>query len=212
MWSKNMSCGMLSCHMNHVATARLIEELAAEQGGVLSTADLHTALGCAHPATLRGRIRTLEKAGVLRRFCRGWYTTDPFDPERLSQHLVPGSYISFGRILSRELLIGTQSPHQVLCLHTGRSRAFLHLGYEIRFLHVAPHLDFGWHIADGRRIADREKAALDTLYFHLRGRRFAFDIYSDIDFSRLDSSRVKDYLQRYRNPKFKTFAKRVMEL
>ncbi len=203
---------MVSYHMKQLTTAGAIESLAAKQGGVLSTADLQTTLASAHPETLRGRIRTLEKAGVLRRFCRGWYTIDPFDPEHLSQHLVPGSYISFGRALAKDLLIGTQPEQQLLCLRTGKSRVINKLGLEIRYLHIAPHLNFGWRVVDGKRFADPEKATLDTLYFHQRGRRFHFDIYSDIDFSRLDRDRLDDYLQRYRNPKFRAFAKTVMEI
>jgi len=39
-----------------------------------------------------------------------------------------------------------------------------------------------------------------------------FDVYSDVDTSRLDRVRLVDYLARYRNPKFIVFAKRVLEL
>ena len=53
---------------------------------------------------------------------------------------------------------------------------------------------------------------LDTLYFYLRGRRYPFDIYSDVDTSSLDSEKVLDYLKEYENPKFVAFAKGVIGL
>jgi len=52
----------------------------------------------------------------------------------------------------------------------------------------------------------------DVLYFHLRGRRYSFDIYSDIDLARLKKKRLSDYLTRYRNPKFVSFTTGLLEL
>ncbi len=59
--------------------------------------------------------------------------------------------------------------------------------------------------------ADPEKAVLDTLYFHLRGRRYVFDIYSDLAIEKLDMDRVRTYLKRYRNPRFVSFATGLLE-
>ena len=61
------------------------------------------------------------------------------------------------------------------------------------------HLDFGYSAVDGVNWANQEKATLDVFYFHLRGQRFVFDPFSDIDFSRLDRERVDRYLERYLN-------------
>ena len=94
----------------------------------------------------------------------------------------------------------------------GRAHAYRGLGVEIVHVHIAPHLDFGHDTVDGVRWADPEKAALDALYFHLRGRRYPFDVYSDLDLSRLDATRLEDYLARYRNPKFVAFARSVLRL
>jgi len=48
---------------------------------------------------------------------------------------------------------------------------------------------------------------MDTLYFHLRGRRYPFDIFSDFDYSGLDPKTLLEYLEAYENPKFVVFAK-----
>ena len=69
---------------------------------------------------------------------------------------------------------------------------------------------FGFLVDDGVRNANAEKAFLDTLYFHLRGRRYPFDIYSDMAVERFDLTRVREYLGRYRNPKFVAFVEGVL--
>jgi hypothetical protein len=47
---------------------------------------------------------------------------------------------------------------------------------------------------------------------HLRGRRYPFDVFSDIDPARLDRQRLETYLKRYRNPRFVAFARGVLGL
>ena len=152
----------------------------------------------------------LETHGVLRRFVRGWYVTEGFDLAILSQSIALNSYISFGTVLARELLIGPRPERQILAVKDGRTRRYRGLGYEIAHLGVAPHLFFGYTVQQGVRYADAEKAVLDVLYFHLRGRRYSFDVYSDIRFDDLDRARLSTYLERYENPKFITFARRVV--
>lgn len=198
--------------MNYVTDVRAIERVARAQRGVFSKADLQTLFAEPHPAAFARRFRVLETNGVLRRFCRGFYVGEPFDLPTLSQRIAPDSYVSFGTVLARELLIGTRPVRQVVAAKVGKSRSYAGLGYEVVHLHIAPHLAFGDAASDGVRFADAEKAVLDVLYFHLRGRRYPFDIYSDIDFDRLDRRRLKAYLTRYRNPKFVAFTRGVLSL
>jgi hypothetical protein len=197
--------------MKTISDAKLIGRLDADQRGVLSKADLQTALGAAHPTALVRRVQRLESAGILRRFCRGWYVTQDFDLPTLSQCIAPDSYISFGIVLARELMIGTDATRQVTAVKHGRTRQYAALGCRIEHVRIAPHLCFGFSAVGGVRFADREKAVLDVLYFHLRGRRYPFDLFSDIDFSRLDRARLADYLTRYRNPKFVAFVAGVLD-
>lgn len=197
--------------MNLAADTRALERVARAQRGVLSKADLQTLLAEPHPAAFVRRIKTLEADQVLRRFCRGWYVTETFDLPTLSQRLAPRSYVSFGTVLARALLIGTRPERQVIAAKVGRARTYTAFGHEVVHVHIAPHLDFGHSAVDGVRFADPEKAFLDVLYFHLRGRRYPFDIWSDIAFDKLDRRRLNAYLRRYRNPKFVAFANGVLD-
>ncbi|MBM4059752.1 MAG: hypothetical protein FJ265_01450 [Planctomycetes bacterium] len=196
--------------MKSTSDARAVARVAAAQRGVLSKADLQTLLAEPHPAAFRRRVRALERDLVLHRFCRGFYVLEPFDLPTLSQRLAPASYVSFGTVLAKELLIGTTTDRQLIAAKVGRPCSYRARGFEIVHVRIAPHLDFGHHSVAGVRWADAEKAALDVLYFHLRGRRYTFDVFSDVDYSRLDPQRLAGHLRRYRNPKFVAFAERVL--
>ena len=138
---------------------------------------------------------------------------EDFDLPTLSQRLAPASAVSFATVLARELLIGSVPERQLMATCPGkRSERYEGLGVEIVHLRVAEGLDFGFTIERGVRFALPEKAVLDVLYFHLRGRRYPFDIYSDIDFSRLDRARLDEFLERYRNPKFVSFVRGLLEV
>lgn len=198
--------------MNRAVDAREIGRIAPAQRGVFSKADLQTLLAEPHPAAFVRRIRALEADQALCRFCRGWYVTEGFDLPTLSQRLAPRSYVSFGTVLARVLLIGPRPERQVVAAKVGRTRTYSGLGFEIVHVRIAPHLDFGHTATDGVQFADAEKAVLDVLYFHLRGRRYPFDIYSDIHFDKLDRQRTASYLAQYRNPKFVAFATGLLDL
>jgi len=198
--------------MNAVADAQLLSRLDTEQHGIYSKGDLQTAFGEPHPAGFVRRVRVLLDHGILRRFCRGWYVSEVFDLATLSQRLAPESYISFGTVLARNLIIGTSPDRQIVAVKLGRPRRYACDGYVIEHVSVTEELLFGFLNVDGVRYANSEKAVLDTLYFHLRGRRYPFDIYSDIALHKLDKARLRDYVSRYRNPKFVAFAEGVLEI
>lgn len=196
--------------MNVISDSRLVSRLSVAQAGVFTTADLQTALGEQHPSAFGRRIRDLQTHGVLFRFTRGFYVTDEFELPVLSQRIAPGSCISFETVLARRLVIGTNPARRVVATKVGRTRRYAARGFEIEHVGISAGLVFGCANVDGVRFANAEKAVLDVLYFHLRGRRYAFDVYSDINLRKLDLSRVREYLQRYRNPRFVAFARRVL--
>ena len=70
--------------------------------------------------------------------------------------------------------------------------------------------NFGIELLEGRRVANKEKAFIDTCYYYLRGEKYPFDLVSDIDCSKLNMSVLLDYLSRYENPKFRTFTEDVL--
>lgn len=193
--------------IDDVRTLRMLE---SSQRGVFSKADLQTALAERHPAAFVRRVNALLENEILRRFCRGWYVTEGFDLATLSQRIAPESYVSFTTVLARNLIVGPNPEGMIVAVKTGRSRRYENRGLVIEHVSVARELLFGFSVDDGVRYADPEKAFLDTLYFHLRGRRVPFDIYSDMAVDRLDRTRVLEYLGRYRNPKFVAFAEGVL--
>ena len=97
-----------------------------------------------------------------------------------------------------------------MAVKTGRPRRYSKDEFAIEHVSATANLIFGFSTADGVRYADAEKAFIDTLYFHLRGRRFPFDIYSDMAIQKLDQARIREYLGSYRNPKFVTFVEGVL--
>jgi hypothetical protein len=196
--------------MKAIADAQILGRLDAEQRGVFSRGDLQTAFGEVHPAAFARRINTLLNHGILRRFCRGWYVAEDFDLATLSQRIAPDSYISFGTVLASHLIIGPNPESRIVAVKTGRPRRYVFEGFTIEHVSVAPDLLFGFLTDGGIRYAEPEKAFIDTLYFHLRGRRYPFDIYSDMVIHKLDGGKVRDYLGRYRNPRFVAFAEGVL--
>ncbi len=191
----------------------LIQALSSAQQGVFSKPDLQTAFGEPHPSALGRRLRRLEEIGVLRRFVRGWYVAQEFHLPTLSQRLAPNSYVSFGWVLAEELVVGPKPMRRLRAVKIGRPRRYQNLGFVIQHLSTTASLMFGYDKAeDGVQYANAEKAALDVLYYHLRGARYAFDIYSDIALEKLNRSRLQQYLGRYKNPRFVTFARQTLEI
>jgi len=196
--------------MNSAGDAIVLQRLGPSQRGVFSKADVQTAFGERHPAAFARRINVLLGLGILRRFSRGWYVTEDFDLATLSQRLAPSSYVSFSTVLARHLIVGPDPKDRIVAVKTGRPRRYALGDSVIEHVSVNDALLFGFETLDGVRYADAEKAAIDTLYFHLRGRRYPFDIYSDMAVDKLDHARIRRYLGRYSNPKFIAFAEGVL--
>lgn len=201
---------IFSVDMNIMSDTEAIQRLSTAQAGVFSKADLQTTLGEPHPSAFVRRIRNLIESGCLTRFCRGWYVTKSFQLPILSQRLAPASYISFGTVLAAHGVLGTRSALQVVAVKDSPARNYRSERFSIEHVMLSHELLFGFSSQGGANFADVEKALLDTLYFHLRGRRYAFDIYSDLNGSPLDFPKLRGYLQRYKNPKFRTFAERII--
>ncbi len=185
----------------------IIKQFAAELKGVFTLADLKTLLPSAHIKTFYRRIKALEQENILKRYIRGVYTTEDFDLRCLSYKINPYSYISLERVLADSLIIGTEPSHEIKAIKIGKKREFAGEQGRIIYLGIAEHLYFGFQKQQSINIAVKEKAFLDTLYFYLKGMRYYFDIYSDIDTTKLKASIINDFLKQYRNPKFIAFVR-----
>ncbi len=186
-----------------------VREIAQKTRGVLTSKDLKLLLA---PKNSRGfllRIQDLIEAGVIRRFCQGVYVSPEFDWEVLSQTLAPDSYVSFEFVLSKNLLIGVRPDREIKAVKVGKKRVYQNEVGRIIHLGIKPELFFGFNIIQGVKVAEVEKAWLDTLYFHQRGYSFSFDIFSDVDLSKINKRKLKGFLKRYENSKFRSFAERL---
>lgn len=193
-----------------VADHRLLGRRTEEMQGVFTVSDLRNLFAPASEVELFRRIRILQAQNVLRRFCKSVYVAEKFDLEAVSCRINPDSYVSFGSVLSRHLMIGLIPTHTVTAVKTGRHRRYGNgMGTVIHF-GMAPHLMFGIEFEAGIRRANAEKAYLDTLYFYQKGHRFPFDVFGDITISGLDRERIGKYLQHYRNPKFVRFVENCL--
>lgn len=186
---------------------KLINKYSQEMGGVFSTGDLHRLFGQDTPVLLYRRIRTLEGAGILTRFSRGFYVTTDFNREALCGRVNTNSYISFGTILAKELMIGSTPTTTVYAVKTGKNREYQGAGLTIVYMGISQNLFFGYDVKNGVRLATAEKALLDTLFFYQQGYSFSFNIYEDIDTTQLDQDIIFNWLKYYRNPRFISFVK-----
>jgi hypothetical protein len=191
--------------------AELLAKLRLTCRGVFTTHDLQTILTKKTPLALQRRIRQLESVGFLTRVRRGLYVAQEYDLAALSQRLNPRSYLSFGTALAAAQLIGVASNREVWAAVLGSSH--IHNIGDRRVVHVRiGEAMFGGYVnVGGVRQATPEKAFLDTLYAHQHGRRFLFDVFSDIQIDRLDRSRLRKLLRLYRNPKFHAFVRGVLD-
>ena len=189
-----------------------LERHAAEMQGVFTVSDLRNLIAPASEVELFRCIRNLQANGVLRRFCKSIYVTENFNLEAVSCRINPESYISFGIVLSRHLLIGVIPAHTVTGVKVGRCRHYGNGMGAVIHLGINPDLMFGIEFKSGIRLADAEKAYIDTLYFYQKGHRFPFDVFGDIDCGRLDKERINKYLKHYRNPKFVRFVENCLNV
>lgn len=195
--------------LSRLKMAEKVKGFSPELRGVFSLSDLRNLLQANSRDVLYRALNELQRAEVLSRFCRGFYVTRGFDPLMLSQRISADSYVSFGNALAKNLLIGSVPTYRVRAAKPGPKRVYSNDEYCIEHLSIKPDLVFGYEVVDAIRIANPEKALLDTLHFYRRGVRFSFDIYSDIDYSRLDANKLGQYLKAYRNPIFVDFVKRL---
>ena len=185
-------------------------EFAPKIGGVFSLSELSSLFDISSQQMLWIKIKQFEEAGLLKRYSRGIYITQNFDPMILSAKVRTDSYISFGSALAYYKLIGTESPFLVSCIVT--SKASEYKGeVNLSYARISKNLFFGTAILNnGVRMANAEKAVLDTLYFYQHKKIFYFNIFQDINFSALSKETMDSYLERYAKPKFKAFVRNTV--
>jgi len=187
-----------------------LQELSPLQRGVFSAADLKNLIDPANKASLYRTLKQMQDADIIKVFCRGFYVAKDFDIQVLSQRICPDSYISFGTVLAKKLLIGSVPKYRLLAVKLGQNRIYQNSDFQIEQLAIKPELFTGYENINGVNIATPEKAFLDTLYYYQKGMKFSFDIYSDIDYDGLDRKKLIEYLKLYKNKNYVTFVNGVI--
>lgn len=193
------------------AILRRLQGMNASSGGVYTTADLSVVLDRQHPVQASKTIRRLLADGVLLRVRRGLYvdSVNGYRPELVGQSWVAPSYLSTESALDLHGLCQTGvlvftyvTPRLIPGLSQARRRLQQH---QFIYRHLARHLFFGYEVRDGVLLAQREKAALDLLYFLYKGQRSVLSP-ADIAFARLNPSLYKRYLRAFRQSGFRKMA------
>ena len=194
--------------MNGTATdSAKIAKLSSSMGGVFSSVDLKNLLNETNNLKLNRRIRRLQRAGTLTRFSRGIYITVNATLDTASARVYDDSYVSLASALARHLMIGTIPARTVYAVSSARTQTFLGPLGKIVYVGARPELIFGFEIVNGIKYATPEKALIDTLYYYQKGRRYYFDIFSDINISVVNEATILSYLTHYNNPRFVAFVK-----
>ena len=206
----NIQNSILPVIMKMSVDIQLLQKFASVMSGVFSINDLRNLFNESNDVLLHRRINSLERSGFLSRFKQGFYVTEPYNPLALACRIYPQSYISLGTILAENLLIGSIPAKTVYAVKPGRTKEFKNRDLTLKYLGIQPELIFGIERRNGISRALPEKAFLDTLYFYQKGLHLSFNIYEDIDISKLNCSKILQWLEKYKNPKFRTFVKGIL--
>ncbi len=193
-----------------VKNAELLFDFSPKVGGVFSLAELSSLFNVTKKQTLWAIIKKFEEAEILTRYCRGIYITKNFDSQILFSKVRTDAYISFGAALAYHRLIGAESPFLISGLVLGKACEFTGK-INISYSRISKDLFFGFStLPNGAKIADPEKAFLDTLYFYQHGKTYYFNIFQDINTSLLSDKKIISYLAQFKNQKFQTFVRNYL--
>ena len=193
-----------------IKNVELLLNFSAEVGGVFSLAELSSLFNITNQQTLWGLIKQFEETAILTRFCRGIYITKNFDSQVLFSKVRGDAYISLGSALAYHRVIGTESPYLISGVVLGKACEFTGK-INISYSRISKDLFFGFStLPNGAKIADPEKAFLDTLYFYQHGKTYYFNIFQDINTSLLSDKKIISYLAQFKNQKFQTFVRNYL--
>lgn len=180
-------------------------------GGVVTLSDFATLLGVSDAQEINYLARQYIKAGIVKRYCNGFYITDSYSPEFLCQKIYPESYLSLTTVLAKELVTGSVPKKTIYAVKLGRNRIFDNGELKIVYFSIKKELFFAWKIVNGVRYASKEKALVDLLYYFQKGFKPSVNIYSDLFLDRINRNEIRNILKKYKNNKFKAFVRGLLE-
>ena len=188
------------------------EKLKDAQKGIFTSEDLKSIISPTSKVDLYRQIKKLVKEKLISKFSQGFYVANGFSKPHLIMAINSEATLSLEYALAFYNMIGTYSDSVIRPLVKEVKRPIKNKELCLEFKKLNENFYFGNTIEDGVRVATREKALLDTLYFYQMGTKYYFDIYSDIDISEIDHDKINEYLTKYRNPKFIAFVKEYLNV
>lgn len=155
-------------------------------------------------------LKRLLKKGVLFKVKAGLYATKEASLIDISYKLNSESYLSFDSILAKYGVMGSIPRRHVAWVKVGSPKTFkFDLGI-ISHNSINSKYYFGYRIVDGIKEATPEKAFIDICYFLSKGKRFSFNISSDIAIKDLDSKLIEECLLAYPE-RFVEYIKKIIK-
>ena len=190
----------------------LLNKFADDLNGVFSVKDLEVLYSKNPLSKLQSqrKIKSLVENKELIKIKRGVYAKPNASLLDIVKRINPDSYISTGYVLAKNTLIGSVPEKKIQAIKLGRPRIFKSELGTIEFLSIKKDLFFGYKKINNINIALPEKAFLDVCYYYFKGKKFSFNIQSDIDFENLDFKLIEEYLKKY-DIKFINFFKKLMK-
>ena len=177
--------------------ANKIVKWADDLDGVFTMPDLKVLFAERTEAALYKKLIGLIEEKLLVKVKRGLYATPTTSLAVISNRINPDAYISTGTVLARNMIIGSVPAYKLQAVKVGRPRIYKFDMGIIEHLSIAPDLFFGFSLCDGLKYASSEKAFIDACYYRYKGKRFSFDLDSDINKEALDANLISHYLTKY---------------
>jgi len=182
-----------------------IQTQISKLGGVISLSDFANLVGLSDSQKVKYKLNQFIKNKIIKRFINGFYINDSPNLEVLSQKIYPNSYISLGNILAKNLVIGSIPEKTIYAVKLGRTKEFSNDQIRIKYFSICKDFFLDFEIKNGIKYASPEKAFIDLFYYYQKGFKASFNIFSDINISLLNISKIEVLLESYKNKKFKTF-------
>lgn len=179
---------------------------------IFTRSDLSHLFGTSQPATIAKRIETLINNGFLYRALNGYFYIKGARIEDLAQRIFSDGYLSLQGILSHHAMCGSRIMNHVDIITTRSRPKTIKTSIGVIHMHVQKKSHhFGYEFNNGLNIANPEKCFVDTCYFHQKKRTLHLNLYSDLIISHLNISKIKEYLNHYKNEKFIRFVLSLAE-
>lgn len=170
---------------------------------VFSKHDIQKICDISNNNTAYKLLQRMEHAHIIKRITSGWYQLHdaPIHDFEIANILHSPSYISLESALARYSIIA-QFPFTITSITPARSKTVgENKTYE--YIHIAPHLYYGFIKENNYLIATPEKALFDSLYLMSKGlRKLPLD---EMDMSATKTKTFRNYCQNTHIGQFQRF-------